>query len=62
MDLLKEIPFQRLLSRYEKTFGAEPPVTGVCVDETIALMSWRLAACRRVGSAPAIQSLAGQHA
>ena len=61
MDLLKEIRFQRLLSRYEKTFGAEPPITDATVDEAIAFMSERLARCR-VTSRDVAGPAAGQHA
>ncbi len=52
MDLLKEIRFQRLLTRYEKTFGTEPPMARATVDEAIAFMSARLAN-RRVPTGPA---------
>lgn len=62
MDLLKEIRFQRLLSRYEKTFGVEPPIAQATVDEAIAFMSERLAACRGTTAPRAFGPATGQHA
>jgi hypothetical protein len=62
MDLLKEIRFQRLLSRYEKTFGTQPPIRQATVDEAIAYMSERLASCHGATGHATLGPATGQHA
>jgi len=59
MDLLKEIRFQRLLTRCEKTFGTESPIAQATVDEAIAFMSARLANRRATAGPTALGRVAG---
>ncbi|MDX1484330.1 MAG: hypothetical protein R3229_07600 [Alphaproteobacteria bacterium] len=43
MNVLLETAFNRLLSRYERTFGEQPPFTRATAEEVIAYMRRRLA-------------------
>lgn len=53
-DLLQQASFERLLARYERTFGTAPPLAVATLDEAIAYMRARLAAEAR----PTGQSIA----
>ncbi len=54
MNLLLETAFDRLLSRYVRTFGEQPPFTRATAEEVIGHMRRRLAETRAAdGFAPA---------
>lgn len=38
MSLHEEILFERLLPKYERRFGEEPPVAGLPVEEAVRIM------------------------
>ena len=38
MSLHEEILFERLLPKYERRFGEEPPVAGLSVEEAVRIM------------------------
>lgn len=42
MNVLLETAFDRLLSRYERTFGEAPPFTAATAEEAIEFMRRRL--------------------
>jgi hypothetical protein len=44
MSLIEEHLFERLLNRYEKRFGAQPPLTVATVDEAVQRLRQDLAA------------------
>lgn len=42
MNVLLETAFERLLSKYERTFGEQPPFTIATAEEVMAFMRRRL--------------------
>lgn len=52
MNVLLETAFNRLLTKYERTFGEQPPFTNATAEEVIAHMRERLAAHENKGLVP----------
>jgi len=52
MNLLLETAFDRLLSRYVRTFGEQPPFTSATAEEVIGHMRRRLAETRAADGFP----------
>ena len=46
MSLLQEATLDRLWARYEREFGAPPPIQSATLDEAIAYLRNALEACR----------------
>ena len=46
MSLLQKATLDRLWARYERAFGAPPPIQSATIDEAIAYLRDALDACR----------------